>query len=69
MIMSEPEARGPEETTAAPPSRSCGPMKASQASICDLATNSLGWCACEMSPGPQITVGMPWPRKMPASVP
>src|SRR6185503_4272631 len=43
--------------------------KVSQASICDLATNSLGWWACEMSPGPQITVGMPWPRKMPASVP
>jgi len=33
------------------------------------ATNSLGWWACAMSPGPQITVGMPWPRKMPASVP
>ena len=45
------------------------PRKASQASICDRATNSLGWWACEMSPGPQITVGMPWPRKMPASVP
>src|SRR5258708_3010176 len=44
-------------------------IKPSQASICDLATNSLGWWACEMSPGPQITVGMPWPRKMPASVP
>ncbi len=45
------------------------PTKASHESICDLATNSLGWCACEMSPGPQITVGMPWPRKIPASVP
>ena len=45
------------------------PMKASQASICERATNSLGWWAWEMSPGPQITVGMPWLRKMPASVP
>jgi len=45
------------------------PTKASHASICDLATNSLGWCACAMSPGPQMTVDTPWPRKMPASVP
>ena len=73
MIMSEPEARGPAEYAPTSYCRSAQPimraMKPSQASICDRATNSLGWWACEMSPGPQITVGMPWPRKIPASVP
>ena len=33
--------------------------KRSQATICSSVTNSSGLCACAMSPGPQMIVGMP----------
>jgi hypothetical protein len=44
-------------------------MKAWQRASCSRLTNSSGWCAWVMLPGPHTTVGMPAPLKMPASVP
>ena len=44
-------------------------MNASQRPSCSSDTHSLGWCACSMWPGPQITVAISAPWNSAASVP
>ena len=44
-------------------------MKVSQPASCSSVTHSLGWCACSMWPGPQITVGIDARWNSDASVP
>ena len=52
-----------------PASVSASPrMKATQAEICETATNSSGLWACSIEPGPQTMVGRPAAWKCPASV-